>query len=307
MDRNELADFLRRRRAALRPGDVGLDAGTRRRARGLRREEVASLAYMSTDFYTRLEQRRGARPSEQTVAELARALRLTQIERDHLFALAGHTPPPRIMRTNHASAGLARVVDLLDTPAQIVSDLGVTLLQNRLAESLVGVRTNYTGLRRSLIYRWFTDPDERRIHPEDDHPLHSRSHVAALRAVYGRASDDPEARELVEALLRESDEFASLWERHEVASRSGMLKRFVHPLAGTLTLDCQVLTGDNLTEQLLVFTASPGSEDAERLALLSVIDSQVVPSGPTSEPLHVLPETRGSGSEAEVSAPFGAA
>ncbi len=278
MDRDELADFLRRRREALQPDDVGLHAGERRRTRGLRREEVAGLAHMSTDFYARLEQRRGSRPSEQTTAALARALRLTQDERDHLFALAGHTAPPRAFRTDHASPGLLRVLDRLDTPAQIVSDLGVTLSQNPLAEALVGVQTRYTGLRRSMIYRWFTDPAARRIHPEADHPLHSRSHVASLRAVHGRSADDPEARELVEHLLRESEEFAALWERHEVARRPATMKRFVHPLIGPLTLDCQVLTSENLTEKLVVFTASPSSEDADRLALLAVVGSQAFPS-----------------------------
>jgi transcriptional regulator with XRE-family HTH domain len=277
MDRDELADFLKRRRDALQPDDVGLHAGARRRTRGLRREEVAALAHMSTDFYARLEQRRGSRPSEQTIAALARALRLTPDERDHLFALAGHTAPSRAFRTDHASPGLLRVLANLDTPAQIVSDLGVTLIQNPLAEALVGVQTHHTGLRRSLIYRWFTDPEQRLIHPEADHPLHSRTHVASLRAVHGRAAEDPEARELVEHLLHDSDEFAALWERHEVAGRSGWLKRFLHPIIGSLTLDCQILTAENLTEKLVVFTASPGSEDADRLALLSVIGSQAFP------------------------------
>lgn len=278
MDRDELADFLRRRREALQPDDVGLHAGARRRTRGLRREEVAGLAHMSTDFYARLEQRRGSRPSEQTTAALARALRLTQDERDHLFALAGHTAPPRAFRTDHASPGLLRVLDRLDTPAQIVSDLGVTLSQNPLAEALVGVQTRYNGLRRSMIYRWFTEPAQRRIHPEADHPMHSRIHVGSLRAVHGRSADDPEAHELVEHLLRESEEFAALWQRHEVATRTRTMKRFVHPLIGPLTLDCQVLTAENLTERLVVFTASPGSEDADRLALLSVVGSQAFPS-----------------------------
>ena len=278
MDRDGLADFLRRRRGALQPDDVGLHAGARRRTGGLRREEVAGLAHMSTDFYARLEQRRGSRPSEQTTAALARALHLTQDERDHLFELAGHTAPPRAFRSDHASPGLLRVLERLDTPAQIVSDLGVTLRQNRLAESLAGVQTHYTGLRRSMIYRWFTEPDQRAIHPLEDHPKHSRIHVASLRAVHGRSADDLEARELVDRLLAESEEFGTLWERHEVASRTGTMKRFLHPLVGPLTLDCQVLTAENVTERLIVFTASPGSEDADRLALLSVVGSQAFPA-----------------------------
>lgn len=263
----------------MQPSDVGLHAGERRRTLGLRREEVAGLAHMSTDFYARLEQRRGARPSQQTTAALARALRLTPDERDHLFALAGHLAPPRAFRTDHASPALLRVLEQLDTPAQVISDLGVTLGQNPLAEALVGVQTRYSGLHRSMIYRWFTDSAQRRIHPEADHALHSRNHVASLRAVHGRAAADPEALELVDHLLRESAEFAALWERHEVAGRARTLKRFIHPLVGPLTLDCQVLTSENITEKLVVFTASPGSEDADRLELLSVLGSQAFVGG----------------------------
>jgi transcriptional regulator with XRE-family HTH domain len=279
MDRDGLADFLRRRRAALQPGDVGLAAGSRRRTRGLRREEVAQLAHMSTDFYARLEQRRGSRPSPQTVAALARALRLTPAERDHLFALAGHNAPPRAFRTDQPSPGLIRILELLDAPAQIVSDLGVTLVRNRLGMALLGDHTRHTGPRRNMVYRWFTDPEARRLFPAEDHLRHSRNHVAALREVHGRASDDPECRELVDTLVRESPEFAALWERHEVKGRSETLKRFVHPLVGALTLDCQVLTAENLTERLVVYTAAPGSEDADRLALLAVVGTQEFAAG----------------------------
>src|ERR1700722_6701886 len=157
-NREEIADFLKRRRDELQPAEVGLTPGVRRRTHGLRREEVAALAHMSTDFYARLEQSRGSRPSEQTTAALARALRLTPDERDHLFTLAGYNPPPHGYRTDHPSPALLRILEMLDTPAQIVSDIGVTLKQNPLAEALAGPQTGHTGLRRSTIYRWFTDP-----------------------------------------------------------------------------------------------------------------------------------------------------
>jgi transcriptional regulator with XRE-family HTH domain len=290
MDRDGLADFLRRRREALRPDDVGLPAGRRRRTTGLRREEVAALAHMSADFYARIEQRRGSGPSAQTVAALARALRLTQAERDHLFDLAGHPAPPRGMRSDHVTPALLRVLDRLDTPAQVVSDLGVTLAQNPLAEALRGVETGLTGLRRSVFYRWFCESGARSRFVAEDHPHHSRNYVATLRAVHGRAPDDPEVEELVGALLRESAEFADLWERHEVADRLDTNKRFVHPLVGPLTLDCQILTADNELERLVVYTASPGSEDAERLRLLGVVGTQTMGAGddepqPASGPL----------------------
>jgi transcriptional regulator with XRE-family HTH domain len=274
MDRDGLADFLRRRREALQPDDVGLDPGRRRRTAGLRREEVALLAHMSTDFYARLEQGRGALPSEQTVGALARALRLTQDERDHLFTLAGHTPPARGHRTDHVSPALMRVLDRLDTPAQVVTDLGVTLQQNPLAIALVGVQTGLTGPERSMYYRWFTDPEERRGFPTEDHHIHSRSYVANLRAVHGRDADDTEARELVDLLRRRSPEFAALWDEHEVAVRTDTHKRMLHPTIGAITLDCQILTAENQTERLVVFSAAPGTEDADRLALLAVVGSQ---------------------------------
>jgi transcriptional regulator with XRE-family HTH domain len=274
MDRDALADFLRSRRTGLQPGDVGLSAGSRRRTSGLRREEVAQLAHMSTDFYTRLEQARGSRPSQQTVAAIARALRLNPFERDHLYRLAGHSAPALAFRTDHPNPGLLRVMDVIDSPAQIISDIGVTLSQNRLAELLVGDTTRFSGLERSMIYRWFVQPEARAIHPEDEYPLHSHGFVGMLRAAQSRSPSDPEVLELVGGLMEQSDEFRELWALHEVGTRQGTIKRFIHPLIGTITLDCQILSSMNYAENLVVFTAMPGSEDAERLALLAVVGGQ---------------------------------
>jgi transcriptional regulator with XRE-family HTH domain len=162
MDRPELADFLRIRRQALQPEDVGLFRGPRRRTSGLRREEVAELCGMSVDYYARLERGNGPQPSEQMAAALARGLRLSLAERDHLFLLAGHNAPQRILRSDHVSPGLMRVLDRLDdTPAQIMGGLGETLVQTRLARALPGDQTQFTGLARSAVYRWFTDPASR--------------------------------------------------------------------------------------------------------------------------------------------------
>ena len=268
MDRDALADFLRRRRAVLKPEDVGLRAGPRRRTSGLRREDVAALAHMSTDFYTRLEQRRGSRPSEAMVASIARALRLTLDERDHLLTLAGHVPPPRGARTGHVTPALLRVLDRLDTPAQIVDDLGHTLAQNPMGEALMGVHVG----DESVFRRWFmADPAERALWPEEDWDLHSRRYAAGLRVAYGR---DAEARAFVEELCRDSDEFARVWAEHEVKLPSNTSKRLVHPQVGLIDLDCQILTAENQTELLVVFTAAPGTQDAEKLALLGVIGTQ---------------------------------
>jgi len=276
MDREQLADFLRRRREALRPEDVALARGPRRRTKGLRREEVAGLAHMSTDYYARLEQGRGPRPSEQMLTALSRALRLSRDERDHLFRLAGHTPPPRSRRTDHVSPALMRVLDRLDTPAQVVSDLGETLAQNPAAVALLGDQTRYSGPDRSLAYRWFTDPRERRIYPPEDHDGHSRNYAPGMRMIHSRDPDDARVQELVTMLRAESPEFAELWERHEV----GFLrdpdepKRMLHPELGLLELNCQTLVAENDAQVLLVYTATPGTEDYEKLQLLSVIGAQ---------------------------------
>ena len=220
MDRGALADFLRRRREALRPEEVGLPVGARRRTRGLRREEVAALAAMSTDYYTRLEQQRGPQPSEQMLASLARALRLTGDERDYLFQIAGHNPPTPATAAAHVAPALLRVLDRLsDTPALILSNLGETLVQNRMADALFGDKSGHTGLARSEIYRWFTDPAERLRYPEHDRDRQSRAQVANLRAAYGSMGPRSRAGELARALQKASPEFAALWERHEVARR----------------------------------------------------------------------------------------
>jgi transcriptional regulator with XRE-family HTH domain len=273
MDRAALADFLRRRREALRPSDVGLPAGPRRRTAGLRREEVAALAVMSTDYYTRLEQQRGPQPSEQMLAALARALRLTSSERDYLYRTAGQNPPgSRPAATPHVAPALLRVLDRLsDTPAMILSNLGEMLIQNQMAAALLGDKSGYTGLARSEIYRWFTDPAERSRYPEDDRGRQSRAQVANLRAAYGSMGPQSRAGDLVRALQKASPEFASLWERHEVAQRFADHKILIHPELGEIEVDCQVLFTEDQSQALLVLTAAPRTESYDKLQLLGVL------------------------------------
>jgi transcriptional regulator with XRE-family HTH domain len=272
MDRAALASFLRRRREALQPGDVGLPPGLRRRAPGLRREEVAALAVMSTDYYTRLEQRRGPQPSEQMLASLARALRLTSDERDYLFQVAGHNAPVRLGTATHVAPALLRVLDhLAGTPALILSSVGEVLVQNQLSAALLGDKSGHTGLARSEIYRWFTDPSERLIYPEDDRDRQSRAQVANLRAAYGTMGPRSRAGEIVRALQKASPEFAALWDRHEVAQRFADHKVLVHPELGPVEVDCQVLFTEDQSQALLVLTAPPRSEGYEKLCLLAVL------------------------------------
>ncbi|MGN9779258.1 helix-turn-helix transcriptional regulator [Micromonospora sp. H33] len=279
MDRAALASFLRRRREALQPEDVGLPVGARRRAAGLRREEVAALAAMSTDYYTRLEQERGPQPSEQMLGSLARALRLTDGERDYLFQVAGRNAPSSVSATTHVSPALLRVLDRLDdTPALILSNVGETLVQNRLAEALLGDKSGYTGLARSEIYRWFTMPDERLRYPEGDRDRQSRAQVANLRAAYGSMGPRSRAGELVRALQKASTEFAELWDRHEVGKRFADHKTLIHPQLGPIELDCQALFTEDQSQALLVLTAPPRSEGYEKLRLLGVLGQERFPT-----------------------------
>ena len=279
MDRKALADFLRRHRDALQPADVGLPVGSRRRAVGLRREEVAALAVMSTDYYTQLEQRRSPKPSEQTLASLARALRLTGDERDYLFRVAGRNAPAPVTIEAHVAPALLRVLDRLsDTPALIVSYLGVTLVQNRMAAALLGDRSHHAGLARSEFYRWFTNPSERLRYPEDDRDRQGRANVAHLRVAYGSMGPRSEAGELVRALQKASSEFAELWDRHEVARCFADHKTIVHPELGPIELDCQALLTEDHSQSLLVFTAPPRSEGAEKLQLLAVLGHEQFPA-----------------------------
>ncbi|MFC8518188.1 helix-turn-helix transcriptional regulator [Streptomyces sp. NPDC057257] len=275
MDQTGLAAFLRTRREALQPADVGFPAGHRRRTQGLRREEVAVLCQMSTDYYSRLERGRGPQPSEQMIASIARGLRLTLDERDHLFVLAGHNAPARATRSDHVNAGMMRILDRLqDTPAQIVTGIGETLVQTPLAVALLGDQTHFTGPERSLFHRWFADPGERGRYAPEDHATHSRVYVAQLRAVAAREGSGSRADLLARELRTASPEFAALWARHEVGVTYTNRKGIIHPELGRISLYCQTLVDPDQSQSLLVFTATPGTEDHDKLQLLSVIGSQ---------------------------------
>ncbi|MYW65612.1 helix-turn-helix domain-containing protein [Streptomyces sp. SID8379] len=272
MNRAELADFLRRARTRLSPSDVGLAAGARRRTPGLRREEVAQLAGMSTDYYARLEQRRGSHPSRQMLGALARALRLTDAERDHLFHLAGQEPPRPGGASGHVRPGLLMILDRLhDLPASVLSDWGEVLAQNTMSMALTGDQVG-----ANMIRRWFTDPTGRALCPPENHEMHGRAHVASLRAVAAARPDDPGPATLVAELRAASREFEELWASHEVTVRRPSPKRFVHPVVGVLDLDCEVLLGDGYGhgQLLVVHSARPGTDTYERLELLRVIGLQ---------------------------------
>jgi transcriptional regulator with XRE-family HTH domain len=272
IDRAGLAEFLRSRRRALQPEDVGLPRGQRRRTDGLRREEVAVLCHMSTDYYARLERERGPRPSEQMITSIAQGLRLSLDERDHLFRLAGHNPPTRGAGLDYVSPGMLRIFDRLqDTPAEIVTELGETLRQTELGVALTGDTTGFSGPERSSGFRWFTDPAARRIYAPEDHAFLSRMFASGLRQIATLRGPGSRAAHLADLLLARSEEFRTVWNEHEIGITPEETKRFVHPEVGALDLACQRLVDPVEAHSLLVYTAVPGSESYEKLQLLSVI------------------------------------
>jgi transcriptional regulator with XRE-family HTH domain len=279
---SELAAFLKSRRARIRPADVGLPTGPRRRVPGLRREEVSQLAGLSVDYYTELERGSNVQPSAQTLAALARALRLNGDERDHLFHLADR-PLPRAAHgpAAHVQPALLGLLDrLTTTPAQIITDLHETLVQNEPAAALVGRPPAVRGPAASFVYRWFTDPASRALYPAADHPHHSRAFVADLQAVAARRGRDSEVAKMVSVLRRRSEEFAGLWDTRDVALRRSDHKRIVHPSLGVIELDCYCLFSEDGRQRLLWFTAPPGSQGAAQLELLLVIGTQDLVTGP---------------------------
>lgn len=272
IDRVGLAEFLRKRREALQPEDVGVPRGQRRRTDGLRREEVAALCNMSVDYYARLERQRGPQPSEQMIASIAQGLHLTLDERDHIFLLAGHQPPPRGASSDHIGPGMLRIFDrLLDTPAEIVTELGESLRQTPLAAALLGDASRYAGLERSIGYRWFADPSARDLYLPEDHEYFSRLYASGLRSVVTRRGPGSRAAKIAAVLSARSDEFRSLWERHEIGVAPRDPKRYQHPAVGLLELNCQTLQDPEQSHALLVYTATPGTETYKKLELLSVL------------------------------------
>ncbi|MFD6190632.1 MULTISPECIES: helix-turn-helix transcriptional regulator [unclassified Streptomyces] len=274
----ELGSFLRSRRERIRPADVGLPAGPRRRVPGLRREEVAHLAGASVDYYNELERGAGSQPSEQMIAALARALRLSADERDYLYRLADRPVPVQGGAASHVHPGMLDLLGQLDsTPAQVITDLHVTLVQNPLAVALLGDQSGYRGPRASFVHRWFTEPEARLLYPEADHAYQSRSFVADLRAAAARRdAKDTEAGAMIRTLLGVSPEFAALWADHDVAFRRHDRKRLVHPVIGLVEVNCLNLFSEDGRQRLLWFTPAVGTDSAGLLELLSVVGTQEV-------------------------------
>jgi transcriptional regulator with XRE-family HTH domain len=279
MDKHELGAFLRSRRERLRPEDTGIPSGSRRRTPGLRREEVAVLAYISTEYYVRLEQGRAPRPSGEVLAGIAGALRLTDAESDHLHVLAG-TAPSRtgLHRRDVRPSILALLERLPQTAAFVISATFEVLAWNDLAAALMEDFAELAPADRNLACRAFLGP------ARADAPLYGvpdgaefRQHVVMkLRLTLARYPSDPAVATLIAELRDGSPEFARLWERHDVQAAPMLTKTFRHPVVGDITVDCDSLTLTDRDQDLVLYTAPPGSHGAEALALLNVLGAESV-------------------------------
>jgi transcriptional regulator with XRE-family HTH domain len=285
----ELGAALRAWRDRLAPADAGLPDHGARRAPGLRREELALLAGMSADYVTRLEQGRASAPSVQVLTALARALRLSGAEREHLFVLAGQPfPGPGIMPT-HLTPGLQRLLDQLSGIPVSVNDASWTLLAwNPLWAALVGDPAGQRGRDRNVLWRYFTGAPGRVTHTPEDEPRFEASAVADLRAAAARYPRDAELRRLVADLQAASPQFARLWESREVGTHERDRKTVHHPELGPITVDCDVLTVPAVDLRVVAFTAAPGSADADKLRLLAVLGTQDLAAAG-----HDVPASRG--------------
>ena len=284
MDKQELGVFLRSRRERLRPQDVGLPSGPRRRTPGLRREEIAVLAHISTEYYVRLEQGRAPRPSAEVLAGIASALRLTDGESEHLHLLAG-TAPIRagLHRRDVRPSILALLQRLPQTAAMVISATFEVLAWNDLAAALLEDFAGLAPQDRNLARKAFLAPTGAgpALYGVSDRAEFRHHVVAQLRATLARYPADPAVTGLVEELRDGSAEFARLWQRHDVQADPTLTKTFQHPAVGAITVDCDSLTLTDRDQHLVLYTAPQGTRDADALALLNVLGTESLnASGP---------------------------
>ncbi|MEV4349331.1 helix-turn-helix transcriptional regulator [Actinoplanes sp. NPDC049596] len=269
--RGEMADFLRRRRDALSPGDVGIAVRDRRRTPGLRRDEVAARAHMSAIYYERLERGRGPVPSAAALGGLARALCLTVDECDYLYRLAGQVAPALPEPAGFIDAGLESAMAAVSPtiPAMITDELGTVVAQNSMTTALFGPIAGRDIDTANIVWRWFTDlPWRHWLEETDQHELTSRSYVADLRAVLARRAEDPAALAFVAALHAASEEFTGMWREHAVSALHCSRKRIDYERVGRLELDCAVMLSPYSSQRLLLLQPVPETGTDERLVRL---------------------------------------
>jgi hypothetical protein len=280
-DHAELAAALRQWRERLTPADTGLPAGPRRRTPGLRREEVARLAGVSVDYVVRLEQARGPHPSEWVLGALARALRLSTPETAHLFDLAGVERPGAGHVVDTVRPSVLRLLDrMADLPAMLVDARSTLLAWNPLVEALYGDLSAIPRDRRTMLWMRFgpAGGEGRSLVVDEDGTRErlDRLSVAQARAALGRYPGDTILRGIVDELLRTSPLFAELWALRPVEDRRVDRKSFDVPGVGRITLDCDSLDVPGDDQRLVVYSAAPGTRDAELLDLLRVVGLQTV-------------------------------
>ncbi|MBB6037627.1 helix-turn-helix transcriptional regulator [Phytomonospora endophytica] len=263
----EFGTTLRRWRDRLTPETVGLSAGGHRRAAGLRREELAMLSGISADYVTRLEQGRADKPSGQVVEALARALRLSHPEREHLFRTAGLVPPGRGTVPAYVTPSVQRLLDrLVGSPVAVSDAVWNLLLANPMYTALMGEQR---GRERNGVWRHFLGPPGRVRHSPREVEALEALQVGALRAAATRYPADESLRRLIAELRTGSPRFAELWEAGIVGIDEPSKKTIDHPEVGELRLDCDVLSPVGCDLRIIVYTAEPGTRDAGRLADLA--------------------------------------
>jgi transcriptional regulator with XRE-family HTH domain len=283
--RAELSEFLRTRRARLKPEDVGLpDFGRHRRVPGLRREELAQLAGVSVAYYTRLEQGNGRNVSAEVLDAIARALRLTDTEHEHLTHLAKpkQHKKKRTARPQQVRGALRQLIDTMDgIPAYVVGRRSDILSWNRMAAALFGDWSELPPQERNWARMVFLRPEYRELFVEWDQKASDM--VSYLRMDAGCHPDDPRLSALVGELSVHSEEFRRLWAIHDVKEKGHGVKRLRHPLVGELTLSFETFKLPDDTEQSLVtYHAEPGSASAEALRLLASWGADATRAGTVS-------------------------
>lgn len=275
MNQHDFGIAVRRWRDRVDPATVGLPTGRHRRATGLRREELADLAGISVDYLTRLEQGRARSPSVQVLESLARALRLSDPERELLFRLGGQTAPGPELVPRRIPPSVQRLLDRLSATPVVVYDAIWTLIDaNDPYDALTGA-LSWRGIERNAVWRTFVGPGPAALHTAEQLAEQQAGLVADLRMTAARYPGDPRVRRLVTELRRASVRFAELWDSADLAQQEpSRHKYFEHPDVGRIGLDCDTLmvAADDL--RIIVYTAEPGSEDAERLALAAVLGTQ---------------------------------
>jgi transcriptional regulator with XRE-family HTH domain len=273
--RREIANFLRNRRMRRQPEELGLPRGRRRRTPGLRREEVATAAGVSAEWYTWLEQAREVRPSVEVLQRICAALRLEPGESRHLLTLAGYGVQENglePLRPVSVSLRLQRLMDQLEYgPAWVFGERWDILGWNRAATVIHGDLATLQGIERNAIYQLFLGKRLRATLQDWD--VHTRHCVAKLRAMYASKVDDPWFNELIHIMRARSPEFERLWNDHEIEVEHEGIKHYEHPEAGRLVFDFTVLEvlDERMTSlRLVTYVPAPGTGTREKMeALLS--------------------------------------